>query len=240
MNRRTVVALLFVGWVAVFVVSFVLTSGTTPTGDGFTRGLNRVGVLLSWQAVAMAVAVVVWLVGLRQFADSAGWRWLSRLPFILQLMLIFGVVSVFGYFAWFNKPDATQVVLPTTKPVTSPAQTVAPVETPEAARQLESFQGVIHRVFETSLFYTLDGRGPAWLEASDAAWEKLNESFIERPGRGSGILVIASFDGYRGNAVEIETLGSYDSSVFVERVEAARSITQEEFELVLSQGRNEK
>jgi hypothetical protein len=240
MKRRGVIALLVAGWIVLFALSFVLTKSTTPTGDGFTRGLNRVSVFFSWQALALVVAIVTWLTGLRQFAGSARWRWLSRLPVMGELVLVAFGVAVFGYFAWFNKPDATEANVPPTKPVTSPAQTLVPVAEPAIVPRLEPFQGVIHRVFETSHFYTLDGKGPVWLEASDPAWEKLNEYYAERPGRGSGILVIASFDGYRREGVTIPTLGSYDSSVFVERVDAARSITQEELELVLNQRRNEK
>lgn len=239
MKRRGVVALSVGAWIVIFVLSFVLAKSTTPTGDGFTRGLNRVSVFFSWQAVALVVAFVAWLAGLRQFADSARWRWISRLPVLGQLALITFGVGMFVFFAWFNKPDAAGINLPTTQPVSSPAQTVAPVAEPVVVPRLESFQGVIHRVFETSHFYTLDGQGPVWLEASDSAWEKLHEYHVERPGRGSGILVIASFDGYRGENVTIPTLGSYDSSVFVERVDAARSITQEEFQLVVGRRNNE-
>ena len=45
-------------WLVVFLVSFAVLILTEPTGDGFTRGLNRLASFMTWQGVAFAPAVV--------------------------------------------------------------------------------------------------------------------------------------------------------------------------------------
>lgn len=45
-------------WLALFVASFIVALTTEPTGDSFTRGLNRLASFMTWQAAAFASAVV--------------------------------------------------------------------------------------------------------------------------------------------------------------------------------------
>ena len=45
-------------WLALFVLSFVTYSTVEPTGDGFTRGMDRAGAVLAWQAGAMVAALL--------------------------------------------------------------------------------------------------------------------------------------------------------------------------------------
>jgi hypothetical protein len=45
-------------WAVLFVVSFVMLQVVAPSGEGFTRGLNRIASFLTWQGLAFAVAMV--------------------------------------------------------------------------------------------------------------------------------------------------------------------------------------
>jgi hypothetical protein len=59
------------------------------TGDGFTRGLNRVMGFLGWQLAGALLALPLWK-GVRELG---GWRrWLGRVPAIWALGLIGAVV----------------------------------------------------------------------------------------------------------------------------------------------------
>lgn len=53
-------------WLGLFVTSFVVFNTMTPSGGGFTTGLDRAGALLAWQAGAMAAAVTALVFTLRQ------------------------------------------------------------------------------------------------------------------------------------------------------------------------------
>jgi hypothetical protein len=79
-------------WAALFALSFVLAFSLEPTGDGFTRGLNRISAFLVWQGIAVAVAVVAWLTG--RGVEGSGTRWLSRIPAIVHLLMVLLVIGL--------------------------------------------------------------------------------------------------------------------------------------------------
>lgn len=87
-----------------------------PTGDGFTRGLNRVTGFLGWQSAAALLALVLWLLSLR-LPKGAGLRWLARGPgwwAMLLLLLVAAWIAV-GYFGAYRVPPAEgPPALPTT------------------------------------------------------------------------------------------------------------------------------
>jgi hypothetical protein len=51
------VRILAVRWLAIFLASFVVLQVTEPSGEGFARGLNRIAAFLTWQGIALAVAI---------------------------------------------------------------------------------------------------------------------------------------------------------------------------------------
>jgi len=65
------------------------------TGDGFTRGLNRVVGFLGWQLAGAVLALPLW-VGASAFD---GWRrWFGRVPAVwaLGLIVVVGLYIVIG------------------------------------------------------------------------------------------------------------------------------------------------
>ncbi len=86
---RKWIALGCVTWLVAFVWSFVGMWLTEPTGDGFTRGLNRLEGFFLWQIVAVILALVVLVYGISRFKDARGWRWLSRLPECFAILFSF-------------------------------------------------------------------------------------------------------------------------------------------------------
>ena len=87
------VALLLAIWAGLFIWSFIGFSATEPTGDGFTRGFNRVSGFLLWQFAAGIVAVPAYMVGREQPRGSA-LRWASRLPLALATALLLAIAGV--------------------------------------------------------------------------------------------------------------------------------------------------
>ena len=87
------VALLLAIWAGLFVWSFIGFSATEPTGDGFTRGFNRVSTFLLWQFAAGIVAVPTYMVG-REQARGSAMRWATRLPLALATALLLALAGV--------------------------------------------------------------------------------------------------------------------------------------------------
>ena len=87
---------LFLLWATVFVASYVAPMMITPEGDGFTRGLNRIGYWFWPQVVAFVLAIVVWtMAGARRAQLSNGIVWLARLPLLViaaQVLILIAVV----------------------------------------------------------------------------------------------------------------------------------------------------
>lgn len=76
-------------WIGAFVGAFVAFTVTEPTGDGFVRGLNRVGTFLGFQLGAMLLAVPLWI---QSRSSTGAVRWLLKIPGILALMLLAGIL----------------------------------------------------------------------------------------------------------------------------------------------------
>ncbi|WP_425416976.1 hypothetical protein [Oricola indica] len=96
-KNSTTIVLLAV-WAGLFIWSFIQFSITEPTGDSFTRGLNRVTGFLGWQLAAGLVAVPVFFLG-RGHPRGSGLRWASRLPAAAALALVLAIV---GFIVWGN------------------------------------------------------------------------------------------------------------------------------------------
>ena len=87
------VAGLLLLWAGLFGWSFVDFSTTEATGDGFTRGSNRIVAFLQWQFVAGIVAVPVYMVGRNEVGGTA-LRWASRAPLALATALLAAIVGL--------------------------------------------------------------------------------------------------------------------------------------------------
>jgi hypothetical protein len=72
-------------WAATMILSVVYPMSISPTGDGFTRGLNRVTAFFSWQIGGAIIALSIWMQG-RSLTNRA-LRWLSRIPVLWSLIL---------------------------------------------------------------------------------------------------------------------------------------------------------
>lgn len=92
-RENQLVALLLAVWAGLFVWSFIGFSATEPTGDGFTRGFNRVSTFLLWQFAAGIVAVPTYMIG-REQARGSAMRWASRLPLALATALLLAITGV--------------------------------------------------------------------------------------------------------------------------------------------------
>lgn len=94
MRSRTLLLVALGLWAAAFVWSYLQLWVTEPTGDGFTRGLNRVTALFGWQLVAAAMAIGIWFAGRKQPGVN---RWLTRAPLLLAAVLPVGMLVLTIY-----------------------------------------------------------------------------------------------------------------------------------------------
>ncbi|PKP85389.1 MAG: hypothetical protein CVT80_02835 [Alphaproteobacteria bacterium HGW-Alphaproteobacteria-2] len=81
-------------WALLWGGSFAAVWLTEPTGDGFTRGLDRLARFAGLQAAAGMTAVPLWLGGRRRFPRGTAPRWLSRVPLLLAALLLGFVIAV--------------------------------------------------------------------------------------------------------------------------------------------------
>lgn len=103
---------------------------------------------------------------------------------------------------------------------------------------IETLSGVYAQGFETSDFTVLgeagsaSGPGPLWLEASEDAWDALNEQPRVGQGRGGRLLLALEVEGWieTGDGRGYGHLGAYPGRVYVERVVAARPLDETEYE----------
>ena len=100
MTRNQIVIAVLALWALCFVAGFGHAWITAPTGDGFHRGMNRIGLFFFWQAVAIALALL--LLALRVIFGarlSRAVRWLALLPITLSgvlLVVLIGAALVVG------------------------------------------------------------------------------------------------------------------------------------------------
>lgn len=95
MTRRAITWMLVGLWAVLFLVSFGVAATLPAEGDGFTRGLNRVNAVLTWQGVALIVALVALFVGAQ--GETREGQWLARAPFLAQFALALIVALLVAY-----------------------------------------------------------------------------------------------------------------------------------------------
>lgn len=122
MQRTQIVIGGFILWLCLFVYSFFSTMGVEPTGDGFTRGLNRVTLFLSWHFAAFVMAIVVIVAGWR--LQNKARKWLSRVPVLIHVLAVVGLFGTATYMYQKEKADALKAQdEEMKKPARTPTQT---------------------------------------------------------------------------------------------------------------------
>ena len=81
-----------------FITSFVALQLTAPTGDGFTRGLNRIVSFMTWQGAAFVLAMVGALMTYR-FGGAGGrhGKLLGYVPLAFSVLLIGMLVAIIAF-----------------------------------------------------------------------------------------------------------------------------------------------
>lgn len=119
MQRSVILFWMFLAvWTAAYAASFWVLLLTDPTGDGMTRGLNRVSGFFGWQIFAAAVAMMLWATA-RSWARGAQ-RWLARIPGLLAIGLIVFVLGLIGWVQIMKPGQTTALTPPPPKPATQP------------------------------------------------------------------------------------------------------------------------
>lgn len=126
MKQRRIAWILLACWLVIYLWSFGALFLTEATGDGFTRGLNRVTSFFGWQILAGLLALVIWWLG-RHFERKTLARWVYRLPVTLALLLFLACVGLIVAANYAHPAPQTEPPLPP-KPVTAPAMEL-PVDT---------------------------------------------------------------------------------------------------------------
>jgi hypothetical protein len=117
MERRKLTWALLTLWAGIYAWSFIVFQITEPTGDSFTRGLNRVTAFLGWQVVAGIVAIAIWRTA-TAFPKRSLARWLGRLPATLAALLFAAIVGLILYARLSHPPPpAAEVTRPIAPPV---------------------------------------------------------------------------------------------------------------------------
>ncbi len=93
MNRKTIFYVLLAIWLLLFAGAFVAFAMVGPEGDGFTRGLNRIGAFVGWQIAAGFFGLIVWL-NASAFQRGSFGRWIGRLPIALAALFFLSIVGV--------------------------------------------------------------------------------------------------------------------------------------------------
>jgi len=91
-TRALLLMVLMALWLAAYGYSVYYGLRTDPTGDGFTRGLNRVTGFLGWQGVAGILAFACFGVG-RSFPKGSDIRRISAVPLGMAVALILGLTA---------------------------------------------------------------------------------------------------------------------------------------------------
>ena len=112
------IGLLFVIWAALFIWSFASFAILEPTGDSFTRGLNRVGTFVGSQFGAGFVAFAIAILG-RKVARSPAQQWIIRLPLIMAALFALVLISII-LFATFGPEQV--VTIPMEQKATAPVR----------------------------------------------------------------------------------------------------------------------
>lgn len=124
MNIRKLALILLALWLVIYCWSFASLFLTKATGDGFTRGLNRVSAFFGWQMLAGSLGLVIWWMG-RHFERKTLARWACRLPVALAGLLFLACVGLIVAANYRHPAPQTEPSIPT-KAVSAPAMELPP------------------------------------------------------------------------------------------------------------------
>lgn len=116
-NRRIAWAA-FCLWAVLYAGSVFYLVHTEPTGDGFTRGMNRLTGFLGFQVLA-AIPAVVLAVAAGRMGARRSLRWLARVPVLQAILLVGAIVFLLAWAKWGPEPMAGPPVVPG-KPTEAP------------------------------------------------------------------------------------------------------------------------
>lgn len=98
MAAGKIILILFGAWAACQVLAWVHPYFTEPTGEGFVRGMNLIGLMLTWQSLAVVVAVGLLAVRLMRGDElTEVQKWLGQGPIMLQAIGITALVLFFTF-----------------------------------------------------------------------------------------------------------------------------------------------
>lgn len=97
-NARGSVLALVLAWLVTSGIACARYATAAPTGEGFTRGWNRVSAFLGWQLAAAVPALLAAALVLRQRARlERRWRVLGFVPLAVEVAF---VALLAGLVAW--------------------------------------------------------------------------------------------------------------------------------------------
>lgn len=89
------IAILFLVWVGLALLSLLIPVFIEPTGDGFVRGLNQMVPFFSFQAAAFLLSILIAFATFRAGKQiSTGVRILGYVPFAFGILVIIMIVAV--------------------------------------------------------------------------------------------------------------------------------------------------
>lgn len=119
MTEKRLLWILLAAWALFWGLSMWTIAFTQPTGDGFTRGLNRVAGFVMWQLAAGVTGVGVWILG-RQLPPRSLLRRASLVPVSMFGLLIAAIAALIIFSMVINRPPPPQP----DRPVSAPADVV--------------------------------------------------------------------------------------------------------------------
>lgn len=92
-SQRLLLTALFAAWVFAVGYAFFSFATTNPSGDGFTRGMNRVTAYLGWQGAAGMISFALFAVG-RGWPKGSAVRRMSVFPLAIAFLHVAAILGV--------------------------------------------------------------------------------------------------------------------------------------------------
>ena len=122
MSRRAVLILSAI-WLALVAASVIALAVTPATDIGFTRGLYRLSVFLSWQAGALVAAIAAFFVTWNLAGATRTYKLIGYFPLIAMAAFYAFVISIAVYFVSLEASDQSDAGDPAPKPTLPAPQT---------------------------------------------------------------------------------------------------------------------
>jgi len=92
-----VLRILLGAWLVLVILSILVPALTPRTGDGFTRGINRLYSFFGYQATAGILAFVIAYLARSSRSISKRWAILGLVPLGLTCLLVLGIIALFVF-----------------------------------------------------------------------------------------------------------------------------------------------